>query len=160
MIVFHVTFLSFWFVCALLICACPFAGLGPKFDLDTPHTRGMIAIIDSNLPHVSDMQFCGEPLALISSQLSLSKYTCIYDAFRFSPRTYTQSHTHRSKRGAGIDGPPLLSFRYVALFWNDFAFSGKALIFSTIWGIFYWWWHFWRFVTLPNIVAILDFSKK
>ena len=33
--------------------------------------------------------------------------------------------------GGGMDGIPLLSFWYVAVFWNNFTFSGKPLIFLT-----------------------------
>ena len=44
--------------------------------------------------------------------------------------------------------------------WNDFAFSGKPLIFLTRWGIFYGWWRCWRPVTSPTMVAILDFTKN
>ena len=67
----------------------------------------------------------------------------------------------RYKGGGGwCNPPPPLSFWYVAAFWNDFAFSGKPLIFSTRWGIFYGWWHCWRSVTSPNMLAdILDFFK-
>ena len=36
----------------------------------------------------------------------------------------------------------------------DFAFTEKPLIFLTRWGIFYEWWHCWRPVTSPTMVAI------
>ena len=66
------------------------------------------------------------------------------------------------QRGEG-DGPPL-SFWYVAVFWNDFAFGGKPLVFCKRWGIFYGWWCCWRSVTSPNMVAVLatflDFIKN
>ena len=40
-------------------------------------------------------------------------------------------------KGAGrVDGTPPRSFWYIAVFRNDFAFSGKPLIFLTSWGIF------------------------
>ena len=67
-----------------------------------------------------------------------------------TPRTYKQSHTPT----VGWWTLPL-EFWYVAVFRNDFAFSGKPLIFSTIWGIFYGWWRCWRSMTSPNMVAIL-----
>ena len=38
--------------------------------------------------------------------------------------------------GGGVDGTPPRSFWYVAVFWNDFTFSGKPLIFLTRWSIF------------------------
>ena len=47
-------------------------------------------------------------------------------------RMDTQIHTpHRGTRGRGVDGTPPQSFWYVAVFRNDFALSGKPLIFST-----------------------------
>ena len=54
--------------------------------------------------------------------------------------------------GRGVWTPPL-SFWYVAVFRNDFAFSGKPLILSKSWGIFYGWWRCLRSVTSPNMVA-------
>ena len=58
------------------------------------------------------------------------------------------------KGGGGVvDETPPQS--YVAVFRNDFTFSGKPLIFSTRWGIFYGWWRCWRPVTLLTMVAIL-----
>ena len=47
------------------------------------------------------------------------------------------------------------SFWYVAVFQQNFAFSGKPLIFSTQWGLFCGWWHCWISVTSQNKVAIL-----
>ena len=61
----------------------------------------------------------------------------------------TLGHTCKFKpppcyKGGGGWMVPHLSSWYVALFENDFAFSGKPLIFSTRWwGIFYGWWHCW-----------------
>ena len=59
--------------------------------------------------------------------------------------------------------PPSLSFWYVAVFRNDFAFSG-SLILSTRWGILYGWWRCWRSVIPTNkvasLAAILDFIKN
>ena len=48
---------------------------------------------------------------------------------------HTRSHTRAVVQGGGggVDGaPPPLPFFYVAIFKNDFAFSGKHLIFPTI----------------------------
>ena len=45
--------------------------------------------------------------------------------------------------GGGVDGTPPRSFWHVAVFRNDFTFSGKPLIFLTGWGIFYGWWRCW-----------------
>ena len=55
------------------------------------------------------------------------------------PRKYTQSYPHRgtSWRGGGGSDETPLSFWYVSVFRNDFAFSGKPFIFSTSWGIFF-----------------------
>ena len=47
-----------------------------------------------------------------------------------NPRTYTQSHTPTVVQGGGLIEPPYpLSFWYIAVFRNDFAFGGKLLIF-------------------------------
>ena len=51
-----------------------------------------------------------------------------------NPRTYTQVHTPTVVQWVGggwVDGTPLQSNRYVAVFRNDFAFSEKPLIFLT-----------------------------
>ena len=49
----------------------------------------------------------------------------------------------------------------VFLYLFDFTFSAKpVLIFLTRWGIFYGWWHCWRPVTSPTMVAILDFNQE
>ena len=63
------------------------------------------------------------------------------------PRTYTQIHTPTVVQvgGGGVDGTPPQC--YVAVFKDDFTFSGKPLIFLTRWGIFYGWWCCWRPVT-------------
>ena len=47
---------------------------------------------------------------------------------------HTRSHTRAVVQGGegGLMEPPPLTFLYVAIFKNDFAFSGKPLIFSTI----------------------------
>ena len=78
------------------------------------------------------------------------------------PSDVAQNHTPTVVRGWGVDGIPLRSFRYVSVFWNDFTFSGKPLIFLTKRGIFYGWWRCWRPVTSPTMVtivaAILDFN--
>ena len=39
----------------------------------------------------------------------------------------------------GVDGTPPQGFSYVGVFRNDFAFSGKPLIFSTRFGILFLW---------------------
>ena len=44
-------------------------------------------------------------------------------------RTYTQSHTPTVVQGGGGWLNPSLSFWYIAVFRNDFAFSGKPLMF-------------------------------
>ena len=61
-------------------------------------------------------------------------FTIGFQRFYLNPRTYTQIHTTTVAQGVGgggMDGIPLLSFWYVAVFWNNFAFSGKPLIFLT-----------------------------
>ena len=60
----------------------------------------------------------------------------------------------------GVVDPLLPRFWYVRVFRNGFAFSGKPLIFSSRWGIFYEWWRCWGSVTSTNMVAILDFIKN
>ena len=76
-------------------------------------------------------------------------------------RRRAKSYPHRGT-GVGSGWNPLRSFRYVSVFWNDFTFSGKPLIFLTKRGIFYGWWRCWRPVTSPTMVtivaAILDFN--
>ena len=62
---------------------------------------------------------------------------------------------HRCTRGGEVDGTPPRSFWNIAVFRNDFTFSGKPLIFLTRWGIFYGWWRRWRPVTSPTMVTIL-----
>ena len=79
--------------------------------------------------------------------------------FNVNPRTYTQSHTSTAVQ-EGLMDPPPLGILYVVIFPNDFAFSGKTLIFSTRWGIFYGWWRSWRSMKSPNMVTILDFIKN
>ena len=71
------------------------------------------------------------------------------------------SYPHRSTTEGGGDGTPPRSFWYLF----DFTFSAKPVsIFLTKWGIFYGWWHCWRPVTSPTMVAILaailDFTKS
>ena len=68
------------------------------------------------------------------------------------------SYPHRSTTGGGGDGTTYpRSFLYLF----DFTFSAKpVLIFLTRWGIFYGWWHCWRPVTSPTMVAILDFNQE
>ena len=72
----------------------------------------------------------------------------------------TRSHTPNvGPVGKGWWNLPF-GFWYVAVFWNDFSFSGKPLIFPTRRGIFYGWWRFWRSVRSPNMVVILDLNKN
>ena len=61
-----------------------------------------------------------------------------------NPWTNMQIHTLTVVQMRGGGWNPLRSFWYVAVFWNDFNFSGKPLIFLTRWGIFYGWWRCWR----------------
>ena len=61
----------------------------------------------------------------------------------FKPWTNTQIHTLTVVQGSvlggggGFDRTRRQNFWYLVVFQNDFAFSGKPLIFSTRWGIFY-----------------------
>ena len=79
-------------------------------------------------------------------------------------RTHTQIHAPTVVEGGEVDGTPPYNFWCVAVFRNDFAFSGKTLIVSTRWGMFYGWWRCWRPVTSLTMVAILaailDFTKN
>ena len=59
------------------------------------------------------------------------------------------------RRGGGGNLTPPRRFWYVAVLQIDFTFSGKPLIFLTRRGQFYGWWHCWRPVTSPAMVAIL-----
>ena len=58
----------------------------------------------------------------------------------------------RGTRRRVADGTPSRSFWYVAVFLNDFNFSGKPLLFLTRWGIFYGRWCCWRSVASPTMV--------
>ena len=62
-------------------------------------------------------------------------FSIVFQRFYLNPPTYTQIHTTIVAQGVGVgvgmDGIPLLSFWYVAVFWNNFTFSGKPLIFLT-----------------------------
>ena len=64
------------------------------------------------------------------------------------------------KGGRGVDGTPPRSFWYVAVFWNDFSFSGKPLIFLTRWGIVYGRWWCWGSLTSPITAAIFGFYQE
>ena len=82
-----------------------------------------------------------------------------------NPYTYNvhaKSYPHRGVQGGGVlTDPPLESLICCSILkLNDFAFSGKPLIFSTRSGIFYGSWRCLRSVTSPNMVAILDFIKN
>jgi len=77
-------------------------------------------------------------------RFNLTLSSCISTVY---PQRYTQIHTPTVVQGGG-DGTPSRSLWYVAVFWKDFTFSGKPLI----------------FFTSPTIVAILaailDFTKN
>jgi len=80
-----------------------------------------------------------------------------------NPRTYMQIHTPTVVQvggGGELDGTPSRISWYVAVFSNDFTFSGNPLIFLIRWDIFYGWWRCWRPVTSPTMVAILDSAKN
>ena len=83
-----------------------------------------------------------------------------------NPQTYNvhaKSYPHRGVQGGGgvLTDPPLEFLKCCSILkLNDFAFSGKPLIFSTRSGIFYGSWRCLRSVTSPNMVAILDFIKN
>ena len=57
-------------------------------------------------------------------------------------RKFISPPWYKAGGGGGVDGAPPRSFWYIAIFGNDFIFSGKPLIFLTSWGIFYGWWRF------------------
>ena len=90
------------------------------------------------------------------------------------PWAYTQIHTPTVVQGGGGGGgawwnpgglvEPLPGVFDVAVFRNDFAFSGKPLIFSTRWGTFYGCWYCWGPLTSPtmiaNLAAIFDFTNN
>ena len=112
-----------------------------------------------------------------SSVKTFKKSTSFYDFASHSKESVTSDYSERKKknrkqltlihtpavvqrRGGGGETPPR-SFWYLF----DFTFSAKpVLIFLTRWGIFYGWWHCWRPVTSPKMVAILaailDFTKS
>ena len=114
--------------------------------------RGSLMILLKNSKYLSSLNFC-------KRDLGFAVWCCCFHKRRlFNPRTYMQIHT-RSTRG--VDGPlPPRSFWFVAVFRNDFTFSGWPLIFLTRWGILYGWWRCWGPVTSPTIIAILDFTKN
>ena len=75
-----------------------------------------------------------------------------------NPRTYMQIHTPtvvQVKGGRWVNETPPRSFWYVAVFWNDFNFSGKPSIFLTRWGMIHGWYCCRRPVTSPTMVVIL-----
>ena len=112
-----------------------------------------------------------------SSVKTFKKSTSFYDFASHSKESVTSDYSERKKNrkqlplihtpavvkrgGGGGGGTPPRSFWYLF----DFTFSAKpVLIFLTRWGIFYGWWHCWRPVTSPKMVAILaailDFTKS
>ena len=72
----------------------------------------------------------------------------------FNPETYMQIYTPIVVQGGRGWWNPHWSFWYVVVCRNYFALSGKPLILSTRWGIFYGCWRYWRPVTSPAMVAI------
>ena len=48
--------------------------------------------------------------------------------YQFNPRTYTQSHTPTVVQAGRVDGTLPLSFRYVAVFPNDFTWKAFDLL--------------------------------
>ena len=84
------------------------------------------------------------------------KNTMLDNRTSINPRTYTQSLTPTAvQEGGGGELMEPLSFGYVAVFRNEFTFSGKPLVFLTRWVIFYGWWRCWRLVMSRNMVANL-----
>ena len=78
--------------------------------------------------------------------------------------THTQIRTP-TKGGRGWMEPlPGVFDMLCTVFWSDFTFSGKPLIFLTRWSIFCGWWRCWRPMTSPTMVAILaamlDFTEN
>ena len=111
--------------------------------------------------------FCNEELETLEHFLfHCERFNTFWNELNtiLNPGTYKQIHTptvvQRGGGGRGMDGTLPPSFRYVAVFWNDFTFSGKPLIFLTSWDIFYGWSRCGRPVTSPTMVAILDFTKN
>ena len=101
--------------------------------------RGKAALLTQNnkeekqiLPFVTQYR----PLVSIIKEALLKKCNHIQNQ-PLNPRTYTQNHSPTMVQEEGVDGTPPQSFWYVAVFQNDFAFTGKPLIFLTRWGIFY-----------------------
>ena len=112
-----------------------------------------------------------------SSVKTFKKSTSFYDFASHSKESVMSDYSERKKKnrkqltlihtplrstteGGGVE-PPSRSFWYLF----DFTSSAKpVLIFLTRWGIFYGWWHCWRPVTSPKMVAILaailDFTKS
>ena len=96
-----------------------------------------------------------EDLKLIGTQIKKPGH-CMQQQFLFRltlRRTRKLTSPQWFNWGGGGDLTPPRSFWYVAVLQNDFTFSGKPLIFLTRWGIFYGWWHCWRPVTSPTMVA-------
>ena len=78
------------------------------------------------------------------------------DGLFLTPLNLSDAHAkpypQRCTRRRVADGTPSRSFWYVAVFPNDFNFSGKPLIFLTRWGIFYGRWRCWRPVASPTMM--------
>ena len=121
--------------------------------------------IFSSIDTYSDLQFPKPGFALFRRRWYMrdaldksEKLRCL-----INPRTYTQIHTPTVVQGrvggGGVDGTPPRSFSYVAVFWNDFTFSWKPLIFLRRWSIFYGWWRCRRPVTSPTMLAILVLQR-
>ena len=93
---------------------------------------------------ISEGVICNIRLDLHNSSDDIQPHSVIVKYL--NPWTNMQIHTLTvvQMRGGGGGWNPLRSFWYVAVFWNDFNFSGKPLFFLTRWGIFYGWWRCWR----------------
>ena len=101
---------------------------------------------------LTSKNFATHTTILMEHNTIFSKST--YSFMLFWPsEVHANSYPQRGTRGGVVDGTLPRSFWYAAVFWNDFAFSRKPLIFLTRWGIFYGWWRYSRPMTSPTKVA-------